>query len=169
MTGTVKWTTEDEAPIPSEQRMMVRTGDWARVRSSVERLGNPIVDWAGIWASIAVGAAIALVAIAVSIHRTTQEPHTELLNNLKLSIAFCIVLAVFAGFVGLREHRKHSDTCEGICDDMDNVARRLGHEGLGVLPKRPKHWIGVKGWVLRVWNGDLTTASNNENGQIVTK
>jgi hypothetical protein len=152
MTSTVKWTQEDEAQVPSEQRMMVSTTDWARIRRGVERLGDPIVDWAAIWASIAIGAAIALIAIAVSIHTTKTDPHQELLTALKVSIAFCILFAMFFGIVGIREHRRHGTTSRGICDDMDTVSTRLGYPDLGAIQRPPR--LGIRGRAERLWHGD---------------
>lgn len=152
---SVKIDAAKQVSVPEEETcLMVDADDWARIRQNVGRLGDPIVDWAGLWASIAVGAALALVAVAVSIQTTKQDPHQELLTAVKVSIAFCIVFAFAFGAVGLRERRQQSITSQGVCEDMDGVARRLGHPGLGASPKVPR--IGLKGQVSRFWQGDPT-------------
>jgi hypothetical protein len=149
--------------VPEGDGMMVDVGDWSRIRGAVERLGDPIVDWAGIWASIAVGAVLAQVAVVATID-TTKDAHKELLTALKVSIAFCALFAVFFGIVGLREHRKHSVTSRGICKDMDEIATHLGHPGLGAIVARPR--IGIKGWILRFWRGDPPSEADTQEWKV---
>jgi hypothetical protein len=149
----IKIDSTKQVSVPEEEScLMVDVDDWARIRQNVARLGDPIVDWAGLWASIAAGAALALIAVVVSINTSPKDPHQELITALKVSIAFSVLFAITFGAVGLRERRRQSVTAKGVCDDMDGVAGRLGHPGLGVVsePARP----GLKGRARRIWEGD---------------
>lgn len=142
--------------LPVGEHMAVDLADWGRVRGDVERLGDSIVDWSGIWASIAFGAALALLAILLGIHTTRTDTHKELIGLLELAVAFCLIFALAFGAVGFREHKKHSVTAQAICADMDDIAIRLGHPGLGALPttlRKRRRWIGLKGCWKVIWSG----------------
>lgn len=133
--------------------MVVDVADWVRIRKAVERLGDPLVEWAIAWAGIAVGVVLALLTIELTLHTTTSDPQTGLRTGLWVGMVAGVLFAICFGAVGLRERKRHGASSRGVCEDMDDVAERMGLKGLGATEKAPR--IGFKRQILRIWLGDL--------------
>jgi len=152
MTDTVKWTAEGEAQIPPEQRMMVSTSDWARVRRNTERMGDPPTEYA-VNGSLALGgASLTLLGVAVGLEHATPSPSSSLLTGLWVAFALCAVFAGVLMLIGRRERARYRVGHRSVCEDMDEVAARGGRPGLGV--PSPKRRLGIKHRLTRLWKGD---------------
>ena len=152
MTGTVKVAHEDEISMPAGKRMGVDLSDWARVRRNVERLGESSFDRAMAIAATLIGAILALAGIIASIKTGTTKPASGLLTGLWVALALCALFAVIFLAMGAAEKRRYRVSNKAICEDMDDVADRLGHPGLGATPAKRKP--GIKGRLRRLLFGD---------------
>jgi hypothetical protein len=141
---------EDQVTLPTTTRMMVETGDWARIRRSVEKLGDSAFDRAATLGGILVGAAIALIGIAASIETGSTKPGPGLLTGLWVAFGFCTFFALILLGMGFSEKRRYRTSNRAICEDMDDVATRANHPGLGV--PSPRLALGIKRRLARLWS-----------------
>ena len=155
--GTVTIAHEDQVTLPTTTRMMVETGEWARIRRSVEKLGDSAFDRAATLGGILLGAAIALVGIAASIETGSTRPGPGLLTGLWVAFGFCTFFALLLLGMGLSEKRRYRTSNRAICDDMDDVAARANHPGLGIVA--PTRALGLKRRIVRLWAGDPSPPS----------
>ncbi len=135
--------------------MMVDTGDWARVRKTIESLGDPLTDRASAFAAILAGAAISLLGVIVSVHIGDTHPSSGLSVGLWVAFAFCSLFSLVFLLMGKSEKRRYHVSNRAICSDMDDLAKRAGHEGLGVseATRRLGAWARLKHW----WKGDAAS------------
>lgn len=153
MTGDkLTFTQDHQISIPVGEQMMIDTNDWARIRMSVERLGEPLTDYASGLAAILLGAAIALIGIIVSIKVSDSSPTSGLRAGLWVAFGFCIFFALSFFLIGLREKRRYGVSNGALCRDMDDCAKRAGHEGLGMESATPL--LGMKARIIRWWRGE---------------
>jgi hypothetical protein len=124
---TVTLQQEHQVTIPVEERMMVNIGDWERLRKDIEKLGDPLIDWAVTWAAAAAGAGVAILGTAVSLKASAGAHHPSLEAGLWVALGACVIFAICFGLVGSREKKRHGATSSDVCEDMDDVARRAGH------------------------------------------
>jgi hypothetical protein len=129
---TVTLQQEHQVTIPIEERMMINIGDWERLRKDIEKLGDPLIDWAMTWAAAAAGGAVAVLVAAVSLKASGGSDHPGLESGLWVGFAACLVFALCFGLVGRREKKRHGATSSDVCEDMDDVARRAGHASSAV-------------------------------------
>lgn len=131
MTDTIKVSREEEVSVPTGQRMMVDVADWARLRRRIGRLGEPIADHATTWAATAVGASIGLGVTAIVLERTASRVEPGVIPCLWVAVGFLVLFAICFGLAGRVSQRHHTVYVHDVCEEMDEVAERLGHEGLG--------------------------------------
>jgi hypothetical protein len=153
MTGDkLTFTQDHQVSIPAGEQMMIDTDDWARIRISVERLGEPLTDYASGFAAILLGAAITLLGIIVSVKVSNSSPTSGLRAGVWVSFGFCLFFALCFFLIGQREKRRYGVSNRALCRDMDDCARRAGHDGLGVEAPTPR--LGIKAMALSWWRGD---------------
>jgi hypothetical protein len=143
----VTYSAPGEFTIPEERHMGVRPSDWERLRQNVERLGEPLTDHAITWAATAVGAAIGLLGTNIALKTSGTHPAHGVVPVLWALTACAVIFAVCFGLVSRAERKRRGLSVETVCRDMDGVAKRAGHEGLGVLPPPPPR----PGIFVRVW------------------
>lgn len=150
--STVKVNREEEVTVPGGQSMMVDTSDWARVRKSIESLGDPLTDRASAFAAVLAGAAVSLLGVIVSVHVGDTQPSPGLLAGLWVAFGFCCLFSTLFLLIGRAEKKRYHLSNQVVCSDMDDLAKRAGHPGLGVHERalRP----GVRTRLIRWWRGD---------------
>jgi hypothetical protein len=62
--------------------------------------------------------------------------------GLWVAFGFCALFAVIFLLIGKAEKKRYRVSNQAVCDDMDDLAQRAGHDGLGVIPPAPR--IGVR-------------------------
>lgn len=55
-----------------------------------------------------------------------------LVPSLWVAFGFSVLFAVCFGVVGKTTKKQRGENVESVCEDMDDVAERAGHPGLGV-------------------------------------
>lgn len=157
--------TEEKVTVPSGQRMMVSTGDWSRIRRNAARVGDPPTEYAGTGSVALSGAAVTLLGVAIGLEHATPAASTSLLTGLWVAFALCAAFAVVLFLIGRQVRARFGVSHLALCEDLDDVARRAGHEGLGM--RRPKRRIGIKGRIHRIWKGDLPGDVETQEWEIV--
>lgn len=152
MTETLRVNREEEVTVPSGQSMMVETSDWARVRRNIEHLGEPLTERSSTFGSVLFGAALTLLGVIVPIELAKQPPDSSLIAGLWVSFGFCLLFAFLFFLIGKSEKKRYGTSNHAICGDMDDLAARAGHPGLGGSSPAPR--VGMKKRILRWWGGD---------------
>lgn len=127
---TVTLQQEHQVTIPIEERMMINLGDWERLKKSIERLGDPLIDQAKMWSATSVGVGITVAASIVSIEATNSTPKPGLMAGLWVALVAAILFAICFGLVGRRERKRQSVSSSHICADMDDISKRAGHSAI---------------------------------------
>lgn len=157
--STVKVNREEEVTVPGGQSMMVDTSDWARVRKAIESLGDPLADRASSFAAVLAGAALSLVGVIVSIHVGETKPDPSLSAGLWVAFGFCVVFAIVFLLMGKSEKRRYHLSNNAICRDMDDLAKRAGHPGLGTTERVRRR--GIRARLADWWHGEQLDQSSN--------
>jgi hypothetical protein len=150
--STVTVAHEEQLTVTTPDRMVIDSGDWARVRRAVERLGEPLAERVGTFGTLLVGAAVTLLGVAIGLEHATPAPSTNLLTGLWVSFCFCVVFGPVFFWIGSRDRRRYRTSNRGVCEDMDDIAQRVGKPGLGVIPSAPR--LGLKERATRLIHGD---------------
>lgn len=157
--GHVTIAREDQVTLPTRTLMMVETGDWVRIRKNLERLGDSTIERMSTLGSIVLGAGVGLIGICISVEIGSQG--TSALHDVLWAVgASCLFFAACFLILGLGERRRYRVSNLALCADMDDVAERLGHSGLGVVSRVPSP--GVKARIKRWWHGDAAMAPNGK-------
>jgi hypothetical protein len=132
VTDRIKINREEELTVPSSERMMVDIGDWARLRRHLGQLTEPLGDHSMTWAATAVGAGVGLSATVVVLEKTESHVEAGVIPSLWIAVAFSLLFGLCFSLVSRSSRKRHGIDIKAICEDMDDVADRLGHEGLGI-------------------------------------
>lgn len=111
---------------------MIGHGDWVRLRRRTGRLGETLTDFASTCAAAAFGAAVSLFCTIIALNTGDPEVPSGMIPSLWVAFGFSILFTVCFGVVGRTTKRQHSENVHSICEDMDDVAARAGHPGLGL-------------------------------------
>ncbi len=134
----INYTREVSLTFPREEPVMVRPGDWSRIRRSVERLGEPLIDRAHTWSATAFGGALGLGGTLGALFAFDDEPKPEIVAGAVVLIFACVVFSICFGLVGRAEEHRYRISSRTICEDMDGVATEAGRPELVPRMAEPK-------------------------------
>jgi hypothetical protein len=149
-TEQVSYQRQGVMTLKREEPMPVQRSDWDRIRKNVARLGEPLTDNASTWAATAVGAAIGLLGTIVTLTKTDTSVEAGVIPSMWVAFAACVIFAICFGRLGLVSRQQHGVDVKSVCEDMDDVAKEVGHRP-GEMPMRESR---VRSFWLRISSTD---------------
>lgn len=118
--------------VPQGEHLMIGHGDWIRLRRRTGELGEALTDFASTCAAAAFGAAISLLCTIIALSVGDPKVPAGMVPSLWVAFGFSVLFAVCFGIVGRTTKKQRGENVDSVCGDMDDVAERAGHPGLGV-------------------------------------